>query len=235
MDILFQNNFVWAPLLVTFKLAIITALLLLLLGVPLAYWLAFSKRRIKIIVEVLIAMPLVLPPTVLGFYLLLVFSPNSIVGAWLNEYFGIQLAFSFTGIVISSMLYSIPFMVQPIQNAFQSVPKSYLEMAAILGKNKIQVLKHILLPNSKRAVLTAIILTFAHTVGEFGVVLMVGGSIPNKTKVASIAIYENVEALQYNLAHQYAIILFVISFFILLSIYSYNSYRAVLLTSFYNK
>lgn len=235
MDILFQNNFDWSPLLLTFKLALITTLFLLLVGIPIAYCLAFSKNRIKVVAEVLIAMPLVLPPTVLGFYLLIAFSPNSIFGAWLQQYLGIQLAFSFTGIVIGSMLYSIPFMVQPMQNAFQSIPKSYIETAMVLGKNKWETLKYVLLPNCKRAILSAIVITFAHTVGEFGVVLMIGGSIPNKTKVASVAIYENVESLNYAGAHQYAVVLFVISFIILLGVYIYNRSKSNEFTSFYTK
>lgn len=235
MDTLFQSNVIWAPLLTTFKLASITAVLLFVLGIPLAYWLAFSKNRLKIVVEVLVAMPLILPPTVLGFYLLLTFGSNSILGAWLNHLFGIQLAFSFTGIVVGSMIYSLPFMIQPIQNAFQAIPKSYLEMAAILGKNKIQTLRFVLLPNAKKAIVSAIVLTFAHTVGEFGVVLMLGGSIPNKTRVASIAIYENVESLQYNLAHQYAVVLLLCSFIILLSVYFYNSSTKVISTSLFKK
>lgn len=223
MDILFQNNLVWSPLFTTLKLASITSVLLLLIGMPIAYWLTFSKSKFKIVIDVLIAMPLVLPPTVLGFYLLLAFSPNTIFGTWLNTNFGIQLAFSFSGIVIGSMLYSLPFMVHPIRNAFQAMPKSYFEMASVLGKNKFQIARHVLLPNAKKSIISAVVLTFAHTIGEFGVVLMLGGSIPNKTKVASIAIYENVESLEYNLAHQHAILLIIVSFFILLMMYLYTS------------
>lgn len=223
MDILFQSNLIWAPLVTTLKLASITSFFLLIIGLPIAYWLAFSMSKLKIIVDVLVAMPLILPPTVLGFYLLLAFSPNSALGVLLNTYFGVQLAFSFTGIVIGSMIYSLPFMVQPIRNAFHAMPKSYFEMASILGKNKFQIAKYILFPNTKKAIISAVTLTFAHTIGEFGVVLMLGGSIPNKTKVASIAIYENVEALEYNLAHQHAIILLIVSFCILLAVYYYNA------------
>jgi len=231
MDITFLNNINWVPLLLTFKLALVTTVLLVLIGIPIAYALAFSKSKLKAIPEALISMPLVLPPTVLGFYLLLVFSPDSFLGNLLNQFLGIQFAFSFTGIVIASMVYSLPFMVQPIQNGLQSLPKAYVETAQVLGKSKFEILKQILLPNSIRSIVTAIILTFAHTIGEFGVVLMIGGSIPNQTKVASIAVYEKVESLNYIGAHQYAFILFIISFSVLLGVYIFNNSNKNWLTS----
>jgi len=219
----------------TFRLALITTVALAVVGMPIAYFLAFSKNKLKVLTEALVAMPLVLPPTVLGFYLLIVFSPNSLVGEWFNQYLGIELAFSFTGIVIGSVIYSLPFMVQPIQNAFQSLPKSYIETASVLGKTKWETIRFVLLPNSKKAIVSALVLTFAHTIGEFGVVLMIGGSIPNKTKVASIAIYEKVESLNYQEAHQYAFVLFAISFLILLGVYAYNRVNGNLLMSFHKK
>lgn len=216
MDIEFLSTINWQPLILTFKLALTTTFFLILIGIPIAYALAFSKYKLKIIPEILIAMPLVLPPTVLGFYLLIAFSPHSLIGNFFHQFLGIQLAFSFKGIVIGSMLYSLPFMVQPIQNAFANIPVSYIEMARILGKSKWEILRYVLLPNMKGSIILAVVLTFAHTIGEFGVVLMVGGSIPNQTKVASVAIYENVASLQYTQAHQYAFLLFAISFSILL-------------------
>lgn len=235
MDTIFLNNIDWVPLLLTFKLALVTTILLVLIGIPIAYALAFSKSKLKLIFETLISMPLVLPPTVLGFYLLLVFSPNSAFGSWLNHFFGIQFAFSFTGIVIASMIYSLPFMVQPIQNGLQSLPKTYIETAQVLGKSKLEILKQILLPNSKSSIISAAVLTFAHTIGEFGVVLMIGGSVPNQTKVASIAVYEKVESLNYTAAHQYALILFIVSFSILLSVYAINNSNKNWIMPFFKK
>ncbi len=222
MATMFLNNLDWRPLILTLELATCTTVGLLIIGLPLAYALAFSKNKYKVLIEAIIAMPLILPPTVLGFYLLLIFNTNSGIGIWLNKYFGVQLAFSFTGIVLGSIIYSLPFMVQPIQNALQNIPKAYLETSKLLGKSKFETLKKVLLPNIKTSIITAIVLTFAHTIGEFGVVLMIGGSIPNKTKVASIAIYEKVESLDYEGAHQYALVLILLSFIILLSVYVYN-------------
>ena len=167
-------------------------------------------------------MPLVLPPTVLGFYLLLVFSPNSTLGAWLNEYLGIRMVFSFAGLVLGSMIYSLPFMVQPIQSGFAKLSPSLREAAYILGKSKWITFRKVLLPNIKPALLTGIVLAFAHTIGEFGVVLMIGGNIPGKTRVASIAIYDEVESMNYAAANHYSLILFALTFLILLSVYLIN-------------
>jgi len=167
-------------------------------------------------------MPLVLPPTVLGFYFLVVFSPNNTFGNWLNEWLGIKLVFSFGGLVIASILYSLPFMVHPIQSGLSSLPSSLKEAAYVMGKSKLTTLKRILLPNIKPSILTGIVLAFAHTIGEFGVVLMIGGNIPEKTKVASIAIYDEVEALNYDTANNYSLILFAITFIILLTVYLIN-------------
>nr|WP_040396457.1 molybdate ABC transporter permease subunit [Aquimarina agarilytica] len=219
---LFLNSFSWAPLLLTGKLALITTLILVVIGIPLSYALAFSKSKMKPIFEALVGMPLVLPPTVIGFYFLLLFSPAYGVGKWLKNSFDIQLVFSFSGLVIASLIYSLPFMVQPIQNGLQSLPKNLHEASYVLGKSKWQTLWHVLLPNCKKAIVTGMVLTFAHTIGEFGVVLMVGGSIPNKTQVASSVIYEQVEALNYDAAHQYSAILLLISFVILVLVYSWS-------------
>ncbi|NAS32593.1 molybdate ABC transporter permease subunit [Flavobacteriaceae bacterium R38] len=212
----------WEPLLLTFKLAAVTTAILALVSIPLAYWLSHSKSKLKPVIETLVSMPLVLPPTVLGFYFLIAFSPNNAFGNWLNEWLGIKLVFSFGGLVIASILYSLPFMVHPIQSGFSSLPKSLTEAAYVMGKSKLVTLQKVLLPNIKTSLLTGIVLAFAHTIGEFGVVLMIGGSIPGKTKVASIAIYDEVEALNYDTANYYSLILFIITFSILLIVYLIN-------------
>ncbi len=212
----------WQPLILTFNLAIVTTGILLLISIPLAYWLVNSKSRIKPVIETLVSMPLVLPPTVLGFYFLVAFSPGNAFGAWLNEWLGIKLVFSFTGLVIASVLYSLPFMVHPIQSGLSGLPVSLTEAAFLMGKSKLTTLLKVQLPNIKASLLTGIVLAFAHTVGEFGVVLMIGGSIPGKTKVASIAIYDEVEALNYGAANFYSLVLFIITFFILLTVYLVN-------------
>lgn len=213
----------WQPLLLTFKLATITTLLLFIIGLPLAYWLAYTKSKLKPIAETLVSMPLVLPPTVIGFYLLVAFSPSNTFGNWLNTWFGLKLVFSFEGLLIASIIYSLPFMVHPLQSGLSNVPKSLREMSYILGKSKITTLFKVLLPNIKPSLITGIVLAFAHTIGEFGVVLMIGGNIPGKTKVASIAIYDEVEALNYDVANTYSIILFIVSFIILLLVYLFNN------------
>ena len=214
------ESFNWMPLLLTAKLAFFTTLLLLMIGIPIAYTLAFTKSRLKPVAEALVGMPLVLPPTVIGFYFLIAFSPAYGLGKWLNDVFDVQLVFSFTGLVVASLIYSLPFMVQPIQNGLQSLPKNMHEAAYLLGKSKWETLWYVLLPNCKKAIITGVVLTFAHTIGEFGVVLMVGGSIPGRTQVASSVIYEQVEALNYESAHIYSAILLVTSFIILLAVYS---------------
>ncbi|WP_429725821.1 molybdate ABC transporter permease subunit [Aquimarina litoralis] len=212
----------WGPLILTAKLALVTTIILLAISIPLAYWLAFSKSRMKPIVETLVSMPLVLPPTVLGFYLLMAFSPGNSFGAWLQDWFGIRLIFSFSGLVIGSMMYSLPFMVNPIQSGLAGLPNSLAEASYVLGKSKMKTLFSVLLPNIKPSLLTGVVLAFAHTIGEFGVVLMIGGNIPEKTKVVSIAIYDEVEALNYTQANTYSIILFIIAFMVLLSVYMIN-------------
>ncbi len=213
----------WQPLWLTFKLASITSVLLLFFAIPVAYWLAFGKFKGRGIVEALIGMPLVLPPSVIGFYLLLAFSPSYIFGSWIEANLGFRLVFSFPGLVIASLIYSFPFMVYPIRAGLQSIPHSLHEASYTLGKSKTETFFKVLLPNIKPALLTAFVLTFAHTVGEFGVVLMIGGNIPGVTKVASVAIYNEVEALNYGVANQYALILFASTFAILLIVYSINN------------
>jgi len=212
----------WEPLFLTFKLAFITTIILLLVSIPLSYWLAFSKSKIKPIIETLVSMPLVLPPTVLGFYLLIAFSPSNSFGKWLDEWLGLRLVFSFEGLVFASVIYSLPFMVHPIQSGFSNLSKSLLEASYMLGKSKSITLVKVLLPNIKSSLLTGIVLAFAHTIGEFGVVLMIGGNMPGVTKVASIAIYDEVESLNYAAANSYSLILFALTFSILLLVYMVN-------------
>ncbi|MGS2765158.1 molybdate ABC transporter permease subunit [Sinomicrobium sp. M5D2P9] len=212
----------WGPLILTLKLAAVTTVILFFLAVPLAYWLSRTTSRIKPVIETLVSMPLVLPPTVLGFYMLLAFSPNNIFGGWLDEQLGIRLVFSFAGLVLASVLYSLPFMVHPIQSGLSSLPGSLSEAAYVLGKSRWTTLCKVLLPNIRASLLTGIVLTFAHTIGEFGVVLMIGGNISGKTKVASIAIYDEVEALNYGAANMYSLILLALSFVTLLIVYLVN-------------
>ncbi|PNV82746.1 MAG: molybdate ABC transporter permease subunit [Sulfurimonas sp.] len=206
----------------TFELAAITTLILLCISIPLGYYLSQTKSKFKPALEAIVSMPLVLPPSVLGFYLLLAFSPKNSFGAWLDESFGLRLVFSFEGLIVASIIFSLPFMVHPIQSGFSALSKSLQEASYILGKSKFQTLWFVLLPNIKTSLLTGAVITFAHTVGEFGVVLMIGGNIAGETKVASIAIYDEVEALNYGLANQYALTLFIISFVILLFVYAIN-------------
>lgn len=210
------------PIYLTLKLAFATTVILLIVGLPLAYWLAYSKIKSKIIIEAIVSLPLVLPPSVLGFYLLIAFSPENVFGEFLDDYFDIRLVFTFTGLVISSVLYSLPFMVQPVQSGFKSISKNLTDASYTLGKSKWQTVFQVLLPNMKPALLTGIVLSFAHTIGEFGVVLMVGGSIPSETKVVSIAVFDEVTSMNYHNANVYSAILLVFSFVVLLSIYSIN-------------
>jgi molybdate transport system permease protein len=200
----------FAPFILSFKLAGITTLILFIVSLPLAWWLSQTHSKSKPFVEAITALPIVLPPSVLGFYILWALSHNSPIGQFFDELFGIKLVFNFTGLVVASCFYSLPFMVQPLQGGFESVNKTMLEASYISGKSKFETL------------LSAIIITFAHTVGEFGVVLMVGGSIPEETKVASVAIYEFVEIMDYKMAHIYSAIMVFISFIVLLSVYIFN-------------
>lgn len=216
------SNIDFEPFLLSFKLAGITTLILFILCVPLAWYLSQTKSKVKPYLEALTALPIVLPPSVIGFYILVALSQNSPLGKFFEDVFGISLIFNFTGLVIASCFYSLPFMVQPLQGAFESLDKNMLEASYIAGKSKVQTIIKVALPNIKPALLTAIIVTFAHTVGEFGVVLMVGGSIPGETKVASVAIYEFVEVMDYSQAHIYSAIMVLISFVVLLSVYIFN-------------
>ncbi len=210
------------PLFLTAKLALITTLILLLIGTPLAWWLANTKIKAKPFIEAVVALPIVLPPTVLGFYLLILLSPQSGFGGWWLEITGQTLTFSFTGLVIASVIYSFPFVVQPIQSAFESVGSDMMEAAHTLGAKPLDAFFTVAMPLAKRGFLTAGVLGFAHTLGEFGVVLMVGGNIPGETRVVSIAIYDHVETLEYGQAHVLAAILLSFAFIAMLFMYVAN-------------
>lgn len=207
----------------TLKMAGLTTIILLLIGTPLAWYLAKMKSRFKVIVEAIVALPLVLPPTVLGFYLLIAFSPQYIPGQLWQQATGQQLAFSFSAIVFGSVLYSMPFVVQPLQKAFEQLGEPLLEAGAMLGANAIDRFFNIVLPITKASFITAASLGFAHTVGEFGVILMIGGNIPGETRVLSIALFDHVEAFDYAKAHILAISLLAGSMVLLASIYLLNS------------
>jgi len=204
------------------RLAAVTVVALMIIALPTAWWLANSRWRFRALVEALIAMPLILPPTVLGFYLLLFLSPGGWAGRLMQFLGGEPLAFTFTGLVIGSMIYSLPFAVQPLQTAFQGIAKTTLEAAATLGAAPLDRFFSIALPLARRGLLSAAVLTFAHTLGEFGVLLMIGGNIPGRTQVASIAIYGHVEAMDYSAAHGLSITLLLLSFLLLVLVFGAN-------------
>jgi molybdate transport system permease protein len=210
------------PVWLSLKLAAVTVVVLLLIATPLAWWLAFTRRRSRVVVEAIVALPLVLPPTVLGFYLLILLGPAGAIGRFWAVVSDSTLTFSFLGLVVSSVIYSFPFAVQPLQGAFESVGRAPLEAAATLGANPLDAFLRVAVPASIRGYVSALVLSFAHTLGEFGVVLMVGGNIPERTKVISIAVYEHVETLEYSQAHTLAAGLLVFSFIVLLSVYGLN-------------
>ncbi|SIT65614.1 molybdate transport system permease protein [Ectothiorhodosinus mongolicus] len=207
---------------ITFKLALISTSILLVLCAPVAWWLAHTQWRGKTVIEALVMLPLVLPPTVLGFYLLLLLGPQGWVGGSLEALGFNHLAFSFTGLVIGSMIYSLPFVMQPLTNAFQAAGGRILEVAATLRASPLDRFFSIILPLSKRGFLTAAVLSFAHTLGEFGVIIMVGGNIPGQTQVASIAIFNHVESMDYTSAHTLSAILVALSFSMLLMVFALN-------------
>jgi molybdate transport system permease protein len=207
---------------ITLKLAVITTLILLLLGTPLAWWLARTRWRLKFLLEAMVALPLVLPPTVLGFYLLIALGPEGPVGSLMQTLGGRPLAFSFAGLVVGSVVYSLPFVVQPLQTAFAAVGRRPLEVAATLRASPLDRFFSVAVPLARPGFLTAAVLGFAHSLGEFGVVLMIGGNIPGKTQVLSIAIYDHVESLDYIHAHWLAGGLLVLSFLLLMVIYGLN-------------
>ena len=217
MDELFFSTFF-----LSIRLALFTTIILFVIGIPVAYFLSYSKLRINGLLQALISMPLVLPPSVLGFYLLLSFSPNYAFGSFLLKYFDLRLAFTFTGILVGSLIYNLPFMINSIQSGFSNLPASLKDASYTLGKSRFTTLIKVLLPNIKPALLTGICLTFAHTIGEFGVILMIGGNIPGQTRVASIAVYDEVQSLNFSAAHKYSLFLVLFSFIILVLIYSIN-------------
>lgn len=210
------------PIILSLELATISTSVLFFVAVPVAYWLSQKDFKLKPAVSAMISMPLVLPPTVLGFYLLVAFSPNYFFGGILEKLFNVRLVFSFEGLIIASIIYSFPFMVNPVQAGLENLPLSLKEASYTLGKSKFHTLIKVLLPNIKPSLLTGIVLSFAHSIGEFGIVLMIGGNIPGKTRVASLAIYDQVESLNYHNANVYALTLFIITFLILLTVYIFN-------------
>ena len=214
-------------LLLTGRLAGWTTAILFVIGFPIAYLLAYKRFWFKPVLEALISMPLVLPPTVLGFYMLVAYSPQNAFGRFLEQHFNTRLAFSFQGVLIASVLFSLPFMIQPLQNGLTSIPKSFRETAYTLGKSEFTTFIRVLIPNMIPSIITAAAMTFAHCIGEFGVVIMVGGNMPGETRVASTAIYDEVQAMNYQAANQYSFILFIISLLILTLVYSINGKKKI--------
>lgn len=212
----------WSPLWLSLRLAFFTMAILLLLGIPLAWWLAYNRARWKVAVEAVISLPMVLPPSVLGFYLLLAFSPAGGFGKLLDQWLDLRLVFTFQGLVLASVIYSLPFMINPLLAGFRSLPADLHEASRTLGKSDWTTLFRVLLPNMQASLITGAVLSFAHTIGEFGVVMMIGGSIPGKTRVASVAIYDEVQSPHNGQANRYALVLLALSFTILLLVYLIN-------------
>ena len=220
MDCLMINSSDWTALTLTFELALISTIILLVIGTPIAWWLSQTKVRYKFLIETMVALPIVLPPTVLGFYLLIFLGPQGSVGKLVSYLGGPSLIFSFTGLVLGSIVYSMPFVIQPLQHAFSVIDKRADETAATIGFSRLRRFFYLFLPLSKTGYLSAFVLGFAHTLGEFGIVLMIGGNIPGETQVASISIYNYVEMLEYEKAHTLSLLLLLISFTLLAIIYS---------------
>ena len=220
MDCLMINSSDWTALTLTFELALISTIILLIIGTPIAWWLSQTKVRFKFLIETMVALPIVLPPTVLGFYLLIFLGPQGSVGKLVSYLGGPSLIFSFTGLIIGSIVYSMPFVIQPLQHAFSVIDKRADETAATIGFSRLRRFFYLFLPLSKTGYLSAFVLGFAHTLGEFGIVLMIGGNIPGETQVASISIYNYVEMLEYEKAHTLSLLLLLISFTLLAIIYS---------------
>ena len=211
-----------AAIWLTLQLSLVTTLALLLIGLPFAWWLSNQTGGLRTTLETLTSLPLVMPPTVIGFYLLIMMSPDTFIGGLWLDLTGDTLTFSFAGLVVASIIYSLPFMIQPLLNAFESVDPKLREAAGDLGASTTEIFRYLILPLSKRGIITGGILTFAHTVGEFGIVLMVGGNIPGETRVISIALYEKVEILNYAEAHILSVTLLTFSFLVLFITYSLN-------------
>nr|WP_044238751.1 molybdate ABC transporter permease subunit [Flexithrix dorotheae] len=215
-------DFSLSPFILSLKLAAITTFFLLFLGLLLSYLIHFKSGLLQPFFKALVSLPLVLPPSVLGYYLLVALNPNGLIGRISDQLFGLRLVFSFPGLVIGSIIFSLPFMVNPLVSAIENLPKNFEEAAYTLGKSKWTTFFKVLLPNVKPALIIGVVMTFAHTIGEFGVILMIGGNIPDETRVASIAIYNEVELLNYDNADLYAIILLSFSFVVLSFIYFYQ-------------
>ncbi len=213
---------IFAPLLLSVQLAFVTTVVLILIGTPIAWWLSQTSSRFKPAAQAIVAMPIVLPPTVIGFYLLILLGPNGAIGSWWVQLTGSALTFSFSGLVIASCVYSLPFAVQPLQSAFEALPRQMLEFAWTQGASKLDAFFAVAVPMSFRGFIGAAVLAFAHTLGEFGVVLMVGGNIPGETRVISIAIYDQVETLNYGAAHQMSLLLLMFAFVVLLGMFVVN-------------
>ena len=214
------NSSDWTALTLTFELALISTIILLVIGTPIAWWLSQTKVRFKFLIETMVALPIVLPPTVLGFYLLIFLGPQGSVGKLVSYLGGPSLIFSFPGLVLGSIVYSMPFVIQPLQHAFSVIDKRADETAATIGFSRLRRFFYLFLPLSKTGYLSAFVLGFAHTLGEFGIVLMIGGNIPGETQVASISIYNYVEMLEYEKAHTLSLLLLIMSFTLLAIIYS---------------
>lgn len=213
----------------TLNLAVLTTSILFCIGVPLAHWLNESSNKFISIIDAIVSLPLVLPPSVLGYYLLVTFSPKNALGKILEKYFHTSFVFNFQGMLVASVIFGLPFMIQPLKSALANLPISLKEASYTLGKSKTKTLFYVLLPNIKPSLLAALILTFTHTLGEFGVILMIGGNIPGKTRVASIAIYDEVQAMNYKVANLYSISLLIISFLALVIVYRTNRKSKILI------
>ena len=213
---------IFGPMWLSVQLALVTTLVLVLIGTPIAWWLSQTNVKLKPAIQAVVAMPIVLPPTVLGFYLLILLGPDGAIGSWWVQLTGSALTFSFTGLVVASCVYSLPFAVQPMQNAFESLPRQHLERAWTLGASRLDAFFSVAVPLSARGFVSGIVLSFAHTLGEFGVVLMVGGNIPGETRVVSIAIYDHVESLNYAAAHQMSLLLIGFAFVVLAVMFVIN-------------
>jgi molybdate transport system permease protein len=222
------NELDFSAVIVTIKLAMVSTAILILIGTPIAWWLSQTKFKFKAVFEAIIALPLILPPTVLGFYLLITLGSNGPIGKLLESLGGSSIAFTFSGLVVGSVIYSMPFVVQPLQNSFNSVGRVPLEVAATLGASKIDRFFSVAVPLARSGFITATVLGFAHTVGEFGVVLMMGGNIPGETGVLSIAIYDHVEAMEYGQAHLLAGGLLATSFLMLIFVYIINRHFSIM-------
>ena len=217
-----------SAIIITIKLALISTSILIVIGTPLAWWLSQTRVKFKVVFEAIIALPLILPPTVLGFYLLMTLGKNGPIGRLLESFGGSSIAFTFSGLVVGSVIYSLPFVVQPLQNSFASIGKQPMEVAATLGASKLDRFFTVAIPLARSGFITAAVLGFAHTVGEFGVVLMIGGNIPGETGVLSIAIYDHVEAMEYGQAHLLAGGLLITSFLMLIFVYLFNRHFSIM-------